>query len=393
LEDESAVRERHGKHFLTLLKDSETTLKGAEQLSAILKISDEFGNIQSAWEWGVQNNAFQLLISTLPSVWLSYDMRGWLIAGFTQTDSLIQQLRPLAEPAELKVALGLTLAFHGMFCFRMGDYARAKSSLDESLSMLRRLNIPKPMMPALIFSGIVTSLMGDVTTAQAKMNEGVAIARQLGDMWFLALGQFNQGFQLGLQGKRESAYELMQAGLQLWREMGNARFSAMALNFISPIAIELNLRAEAQNYLEESLKLTSALKDRWGMGTALGQLGSLNLIEGELSTGETQLQQSIAIFTELGALWDLAWATTQVGKLYLKNSEFEKASEFLAQAVSLAEKANVIPLAMEARVELAECFLKMNRKEEAIQLATVASENPLTGKVVREKADKVISKM
>jgi transcriptional regulator with XRE-family HTH domain/tetratricopeptide (TPR) repeat protein len=391
LVDQDAVRESHGNFFLTLLANSDEALKSGGQIEAINKITEEFGNIQSAWEWGLENDAFQLMQSTLPAMWLSYDVRGWLNAGFTQTDVLIQKLRPLAEKPKHRVALGLVLAFHGMFCFRLGDYARAKVTLDESLSIVRPLNIPDAMKPVLIFNGIVTSLMGDVSTAQDYMNEGVALASETGDPWFLALGQFNQGFQLGLQGKRESAYDLMHAGLLLWREMGNIRFTGMALNFISPIAIELNLRGEARSYLDESLRLTSSVEDRWGMGTAMGRLGLLDLLEGDLSSAEAQLGQSIAIFTELGARWDLAWAMMQLGKVQVRKAELQLGSETLGESLDLAKEANAAPLEMEASVELAKCLIELGEKDDAARLAKLVLENPLTPESVREQAGQILN--
>ena len=391
LVNDDAIRESHGNFFLTLLANSDEALKSGGQFEAINKITEEFGNIQSAWEWGLGNDAFQLMQGTLSAMWLSYDVRGWLNAGFTQTDALIQRLRPLAEITQHKVALGLALAFHGMFCFRLGDYARAKATLDESLSIVRPLNIPNAMKPVLIFNGIVTSLMGDVSTAQEYMNEGVSLAKETGDTWFLALGQFNLGFQLGLQGKREPAYELMHAGLLLWREMGNIRFTGMALNFISPIAIELNLRGEARAYLEESLRLTSSVKDRWGMGTALGQLGLLDLLEGDLSSAEGQLNQSIVIFTDLGARWDLAWAMMQLGKVYVRKAELEPAREIFGETTHIAREANAVPLEMEASVELAKCLVSVGEVDDAARLAKLALGNPLTPEAVREQAGQVLS--
>ncbi len=365
LADEASVRELHGKYYLSLLRDSETALKGSQQFDALRTLTDEFGNIQVAWGWGVTHHAFGLLNSTLPALWLSYDMRGWLGAGLEQTGAMIKALRPQAETTQFKVALGQALAFHGMFLFRAGDYARAKSALEEAIQILRPLNLPQALKPALIFNSIVTSLMGDVSQAQRYIVEGVEIARLGEDAWMLALGQFNQGFQLNLLGQRLQAYELMRVGLQLWREMGNARFSAMALNFLSPVAIALDRRGEARSFLEESLRLTSTLKDRWGMGTALGQLGSLNLLEGNLAEAQMQLEQSIAIFTELGARWDMAWAWMQLGKLHLCCSDFSLAEDALKHSLRLSLEAKTAPLVVEAAIELADCLFNLSRIQEA----------------------------
>jgi tetratricopeptide (TPR) repeat protein len=181
----------------------------------------------------------------------------------------------------------------------------------------------------------------------------------------------------------------MQAGLQLWREMGNARFSAMALNFLSPVAITLDLRVEARSFLEESLRLTSTLKDRWGMGTALGQLGSLNLLEGHLTEAEAQFQQSIAIFTELGARWDMAWSWMQLGKLHLNQSDFELANAALKNSISLSLETNATPLIHEAAIELADCLLNLNRAKEASAILQTVPDSVFTIESLRAKAAEI----
>jgi predicted ATPase/DNA-binding XRE family transcriptional regulator len=389
LEDDKPVREKHGVYFLSMLAGVEDALKGREQFAAVRQLTEEFGNLQLAWEWGVQNESFTLMHKGLPSMWLAYDLRGWLKIGFEQTSSFIQAVRMKAATPELKLILAHALAFHGMFCFRLGDYVRAKSSLDESLSILRLMNLPKALIPALIFNGIVTSLMGEVSQARAFMDEGVSLAKQLNDVWFMALGQFNQGFQAGMLGEREDAYRLMQAGLSLWREMGNMRFTGMALNFISPIAIDLDLREEARAFLDESLRLTTAVKDQWGMGTALGRLGVLSMLEGDLIEAEAKLQQSVSIFTELGARWDIAWALTQLGKVRIHEDELESARENLLQAIQLGLETNAMPQVFEAVAELSGCLLQMGKCEDAALLAQFVLENSVSVEVVRRKAEQV----
>lgn len=127
------------------------------------------------------------------------------------------------------------------------------------------------------------------------------------------------------------------------------------------------------------------------MGTALGQLGLLDLLEGDLSSAEGQLNQSIVIFTDLGARWDLAWAMMQLGKVYVRKAELEPAREIFGETTHIAREANAVPLEMEASVELAKCLVSVGEVDDAARLAKLALGNPLTPEAVREQAGQVLS--
>jgi len=97
-------------------------------------------------------------------------------------------------------------------------------------------------------------------------------------------------------------------GLSIWRVLEDSRFIAFALNFLSPVAIQLGQLNDAQDYLEESLMLSAQIHDRWGMGTAYGRLGVLALLKNDLSSAKSLLEKSLALFNDMGASWDIAWA-------------------------------------------------------------------------------------
>lgn len=324
--------------------------------------------------------------SALESLWMLYDVHGWLSDGLEQTGELIDALR---VEADAQIYLGRALTFHGMLIFRAGDYMRARNAYEEGIKLLREAGGTKHLPPALIFNGIVVSMMGDFLSARRLMDEGVELAKEHSDRWFLALGQFDQGFIAGQEGNLEYAYERMQVGLSLWRGLGNSRFIAFALNFLSPIAIQLGRLDDAQAYLEESLLLGTQIHDRWGMGTAIGRLGGLALLKKDLPLAKTMLEKSLDLFTDLGARWDIAWALTQLGKAAIASGAWEEAEDLLKRAVTLSLEAEAMPQAIDAALELAECLIQRGEFEKAAELVLPAMGHPASTDSAKQRAVKL----
>lgn len=389
---ERDLQEAHGRYYLSLLKELEPALKGANLISAIQTVTDEFSNIHIAWQWGAQNKLYSSLHEVFLAFWGAYDIRGRTRDGFIATETLIEALRGEPVTTDTQIWLGRALAYHAMFCYRSGEYLRGRQVIDESITLLRSLDIPQLLIEPLIYSTIIYGLTGDITAAQANVDEGVALARQFNDSWFLAVGIFNQGSLSRVKGDLPRADRLMKEALALWHEMGNpARLTGLALNYLSAIAIELDVRTEARQYLEESLQLASTYTDRWGMASAFNGFGVLALREGDTLAAERYLRQSIAAFTELGARGDLAESLTTLGKLHIYCSAYEDAQKVLNDAIRLGLESNTMPQVYEATVELADCLLQLGDRHEAAQLASSVLEKDQIVEKVRRRAEQVYS--
>ncbi len=388
LKDESALRDRHSEYYLDLLHRSGADFFGADKANSLGRLFDELGNLNVAWDWALSHKRFALTDAALESMWMLYDVHGWLTDGIEQTNDLIGALR--AE-ADSQIYLGRALTFHGMLVFRAGDYVRARKVFEEGIEILGGTGETKHLPPALIFNGIVASLMGDFPRARELMDKGVELAKEHGNRWFMALGQFDQGFIAGQEGNLEHAYVRMQAGLSIWRELGNSRFIAFALNFLSPIAIQLGRLENAQDFLEESLALSTEIHDRWGMGTSLGRLGILALLRDDPSGAKSMLEKSLALFTDLGARWDIAWALTQLGKAAIASKEWDQANDLLKRAIKLSLEVQALPQAIDAALELSECFIHRDELEKAAELILSAMGHSASTDFAKQRAEQLMT--
>lgn len=392
LHSTAELHARFSAYYLQQLAASRAALFGADDVASAQSFSAEASNLALAWQLGLEQGDFAALNAALESLWMICDIHGWLAAGMNHTAALIDALRRLPVSSSQQTHLGRALAFHGMLAFRAGDYPAAQRVLDEAIELLRQANVAQSLPPALIFGGVVLALMGEFDRARTRMDEGAALAAAFQQHWFLALARFDQGFIAGQQGDLEQAYTDMQAGLSIWRELGNTRFTAFALNFYSPIVMQLRRVDEARACLTESLQLASQLRDRWGMGTAYGRLGLLALACNDLLAAEQLLEESLALFTELGARWDIAWAMTGQGKVCAAAGRMPEAEHILRQALHLAYTAQALPQALEASIELAACWLPAAATRPlAIDLLAAARACPSLTAPARQRADALLA--
>jgi len=122
------------------------------------------------------------------------------------------------------------------------------------------------------------------------------------------------------------------------------------------------------------------------MGFAYRGFGVLALREGDLSSAESNLNQSISLFKELGTRGDLAESLTNMGKLYLCRSEFNEAQIVLKEAIRLGLDSNAMPQVYEAAIELADCLLNLNRRQDASAILNSIPDSALKVESLRARA-------
>jgi tetratricopeptide (TPR) repeat protein len=151
--------------------------------------------------------------------------------------------------------------------------------------------------------------------------------------------------------------------------LGDLRVSALALNFLSLTAIQLDRLEEAHAFIQESLELCKQVGDRWGLGTAYRHWALVSLAQENISEALTHLRESLNLFTELGAQWDITRSLIVLGEAYLAAEEPSEARQTYLDALRQAMEVQAAPLALEALSGLAQWHLQAGEAEQALLLA------------------------
>ena len=393
LKDEAALYDRHSEYYLTFLRQSESALFGGDESKRLRELFNEFGNLRIAWEHALKQKMYALMDQALDLYWTVYAVHGWFQDGIEQTSALLQSLRRDAQTREEKIYLGNAMFFCASFLGRSGRHVEARAMIEESIGILRNMGEIKFLPQALIIFGKMVSMMGDFSLARTALDEGLQLATLNNDLWSIGLGHINQGFNAAQEGDLAFAYERMQMGLSIWRKLGNMSAVAFALNSLSPIAIQLGKLDDADNYLQESLTISSQIHDRWSMGTIHGQMGVLAFQKGDLLSATEELKKSLAIFNDLGLLWDIAATLIHLGKVVIASEDYCEAERLLKQAIRISLEMQVMPQAIDAGLELADCFVHQCKNEEAMELLLSVMEHPAGTEGAKQRAEELRSRI
>lgn len=390
---EAAVRERHSAYFLRLVAAREKAVRSAAQAETIRELMDEIDNIQAAWNWAVEHDRIALFGPAVRGLGVLYELIGWLCEGIEQLELATRSLQKQSDSTERAGVLGLALTMQALLYFRWGQFYRAQTLLDESLTLLRPIGDPALLVDSLVLNGVISHLMGQIDQAQVLTQEGLHCARIAGAEWFIAYALYNLGYVAGLLGRYEEGYQQMLDGLALWRAVGDPRYIALGLNFISPLAVTLGRSAEARAYLEESLQLCAQVNDRWGMGTAYRNLGMVALAQGYVAEAKSCIHKSLEIYTGYVTGWDIAQSLVYLGEATAAEGDVREAERIFRSALDLALESHATPLVLEALVGLA--YLKVNTAQIdrvwSIIVSVVA--HPASTQEIKDRAERLRAKL
>jgi tetratricopeptide (TPR) repeat protein len=153
------------------------------------------------------------------------------------------------------------------------------------------------------------------------------------------------------------ALEAASSGGQTEPSMLRGPYSKAAMG-AGVLARDLGDLQAARRWIEESLAVRRALDDRWGIGQALNNLVSIEMIEGDHGAARTAVEESIAIWRELDDPWGLARALGGFGELLMVQGDDVSATTALHESLSLARAINDVQLMSWQRHHLAGLLLR-----------------------------------
>ena len=340
----AAVRGRHFDWYLALAEQAEPELHGPEQRHWLDRLETEHDNLRAALGWaasgaGHAESRFRLA-GALHRFW---SMHGHLTEGRAWLDDAIAE-DGAASPARAKAIYGA-----GVLAYAQGDYARAETLFERSLSESRARDDTTAAARALNHLALVHRTRGDYARAARLLEESQALSRAAGQKWLLA--QALHSLALVVRGLEDydRATALLEESVPLWQETGDK--SGLAKSFAS-LGVVARLRgdfARAGALHEKSLTLNRELGHKSEIADALLELGTVAKNEGDYARATALYQECLALSREMGR--QLITAATLVN---LANVSHYQGDD--ARAGELAEEARTLLLSVGAKHQTAVCL-------------------------------------
>jgi predicted ATPase/pimeloyl-ACP methyl ester carboxylesterase/DNA-binding CsgD family transcriptional regulator len=269
--EEALLRRRHADWFAQLGQDAEAELRGPGQSAWLDRLEADHDNLRAALGWLSESGEPETGLRLAAALWQLWWLRGYLTEGRRRLEALV------APAGATRRSAAWTKALHaaGVLAFRQGDYAAARSHLEESLLLAREL-------------------ADRSATASALRNLGrMAIDR----------------------GEFDGARRLLEQSLAIERELDSAFGTAWSLNYLGLLAQFEGDHAAARALLEQSLPVLRALGDQWGTAVALYYLGRVACDQADPSAAGSAWTESLEICRTQGYLWCVPYLLEGVGGL------------------------------------------------------------------------------
>jgi predicted ATPase/DNA-binding XRE family transcriptional regulator len=283
-----AVRRQHAWYFLTLAEDAAAHLYCSEQIVWLDKLEDDLDNLRAAWRWceargqaGDQEAAGRGM-ATAGQVFRYWQMRG----HYQEGQEWLMRLQ--AAPSAMARTRGRITALRwiGMIDgFFRGDLAAAEARGEESVTMARELGDQRSLAEALHLRGSVCVFLprpgtGDLARGSAYMEEAQSLYREVDDedgmvRSFIVETHVWQGVALLAAGDLGNAEKQLTSGLELAQATGDRMFIGVALRFLGRLAWVRGDHAGARAFLEDALTQHEELRNHYGMGSVLTELGEI----------------------------------------------------------------------------------------------------------------------
>jgi non-specific serine/threonine protein kinase len=270
--EEVAARRRHAQHFLAVAEAAATRSAGPEQAVWLDRLHAESPNLAAAVRCAVELGDAAVALRLCLALRLLWYVRGPLAEGRALFAAALSVHG--AEPALRARALveASTLARHH------GDFGAARALVDEGLAIARSGDVDDDdlLAAALLHQGFVLHLTGEYAGARTALEQSLAMRQRMGDM----LGVARAAHHLGLvasfgDGDLALAWEMQVRCLALFRELGNQRHAATALIAMTELARARGELRRARELLGEALAHVSRLDDTPLLVYALHHAASL----------------------------------------------------------------------------------------------------------------------
>ncbi|MET7687251.1 BTAD domain-containing putative transcriptional regulator [Streptomyces sp. NPDC005483] len=284
MQDLTAVRDRHLRHYLALAERAESRLRCAGQRSWLARLDAETGNLRAALDEAVRRAAAgqadeAVRLATVLSWW-------WLLRGrLTEARrSLSAVLTVASDSPELAL-------LHSAFALLTGDHAEAVTGATADA-------VPDPV-------------------------------RRARALWLCAYGLFSAG-------EVTASAELNARALDLFDGAGEQWGTAAALGLRATLAlVHGDLDALGRDG-RRSAELFGEVGDRWGELQTVSPLAALAEIKGEYEEAARLQREGLRLARELGLEAEVSARLSGLGRLELLARQWEQARSLHEQARRIA---------------------------------------------------------
>lgn len=333
----------------------------------------EFGNLQLAWQWGVEHGEMRIAHDMALGLYFIGDMLGWyhfIIQSYApMTVTLERIIHDAATPPEQRTGAALVLAWieyaQGFLNLQLGLVEQAHLAGQRSYAAASLLDEGNRRAELQLLSGWILPQVllttGEIEQARCRLEDYrrefeqssldfTLYGNERGRKFWTAHAYASLASCAWFQGNYTAAIAGWRQALDLREEMGEQRFCAFNLYNYALACVTLGRYPEAQDLARRGLSYSQTFGDQ--IGVAFGQmtLGIVSATRGESAVASAYLAQSLATGRQSGNRLLLVRSSVYRGRLALREGEISEAQVHFEEALAAATRHGALPYLFLAEV-------------------------------------------
>lgn len=339
--EHTQVEEQHLKFFIGYVEKAEAGLMSAQSPYWLEQLDIEHDNLRAALEYGQSINHYEDFLRLAGGLFWFWQDKGYISEGRSQLEKILVNVSDVKFDVDPKktATYAKSLWAAGSLAWIQGDYAAARSRLEESVQLWRGLEQTNRLGLAISLRemGILSIYQGKLDFASSLLDESIGLLDESGSKWDLALAFYNKGLVYESKNDVVATQSNFEKSLSLFRELNEPWGLAVALTGLGRIVGREGRYSAARSYLEESLNLSQALKDPWSAATSLYLLGEMARLQQSLQEAMARYTQSLSLNQTVGDRAMIGFTIHNVGKVAYLQDQYHRAAQLFGTAQILRE--------------------------------------------------------
>ena len=420
----------HARYFAAFLERQREQLRRVRGKYDFDALASEIENARKAWQLAVAHGSASLVEQSLESLYLFHDFQCRFQEGIELLSMAVE--RWTGDP-ERRHLLGKLLSRQGALYLQLGQYRRARATLERSLALFAPLDAAAERVFGLINLARLAHRQGDYEETVHLSERSLALSRQIGDRWGITHSLVHLGVVRYRTGDVNGAAALLEESLEVAQESDNPRLIIAPLNWLGDVACHQGDYVTGQTLFERCLALTRETGDHYKVAVALNNLGTVFHVQGKVEEAQSAYQESLDVCREIGNRRRQAIALSNLGELAYETGAYadaerlyreglaigremhdqwivmaclnnlgeiahtlqddDEAWQCFAEVLTIAQATQTLPLIFKILVNLSTLFVREGEGAWAAELLALAQRHPASEQVIREKAGRLLDEM
>jgi predicted ATPase len=327
--EERELLVRHAEFFLGMVVEAEPHLTSGRRFPYLVGLETDLDNLRAVIARSLDGRVpFEIGMDVCSHLLWYWYLRGRHIEGRRVSETMLQRLDKESDT----VPRGSILLGAGALAWCQGDFVTARSFLEESVGVLRRVGTARDLAFPLTMIGATLASQQDYRGASAAYEESIAAARESRDQWTEAFASSWLGDIYLLTNDLDTARKLQEGSLDLFGRLGDDWGRAMVLHALAVVLGYLSEHQQARQMFEESARLMREANDQYALARVLSGAAELAVKEGDPDRAVTLLKEAISLWVHMGNETGLRLCVGIMAKIAGLRGEPEQAARLLGAA-------------------------------------------------------------